>query len=263
MIASPQQAANQPTNSAVAQPGDQAAQRPAAPSEISPRQRWAHLLVLDMIDANLPLARLAEHLKIPFDTLVAHINSPEVQAEIDAYEALTNLRARLLGEAARPISLRRLLDALESPAPRPSGRDSDADQRAIHRHAELIRRTATTIARESRALVPKPLLAPKPAADRRSQEGAPSASSGSSADDLPSRSNELARQEVSPVPAELTSEGEAALVRDMPAPPTPSPTPGRTEAPARHSPTDALRAAAGSTHTVRDPSRRSRDRPAA
>ncbi|MBX3367403.1 MAG: hypothetical protein KF912_08840 [Phycisphaeraceae bacterium] len=176
----------------------------AAGDHITPRQRWAHLLVLDIINANLPLARLADHLKIPFDTLIDYIKTPEVQAEIDAYEELNALRARLLGEAARPISLRKLLDVLESPAPKLTGRDPDADQRILHRHAELIRRTATTIARESRALAPKPAPAPKPAAraasvnertsssasepaaapesltDQRPQKGAPSASSGSS-----------------------------------------------------------------------------------
>ncbi|MBX3362007.1 MAG: hypothetical protein KF705_11305 [Phycisphaeraceae bacterium] len=89
----------------------------AAGDHITPRQRWAHLLVLDIINANLPLARLADHLKIPFDTLIDYIKTPEVQAEIDAYEELNALRARLLGEAARPISLRKLLDVLESPAP--------------------------------------------------------------------------------------------------------------------------------------------------
>jgi len=135
-----------------------------------------------MINANLPLPRLADHLKIPFDTLISYINTPEVQAEINAYEALITLRARLLGEAARPISLRRLLDVLESPAPKLSGHDPDADTRALHRHAELIRRTATTIARESRALAPKaaPKPAPKHASDQLTQKGAPSASSGSS-----------------------------------------------------------------------------------
>ncbi len=274
-----------------------------------------------MINANLPLARLADHLKIPFDTLVAHINTPEVQAEINAYEALINLRARLIGESARPISLRKLLDVLESPAPRPSGRDIDADQRTLHRHAELIRRTATTIARESRALAPRHAPAPKHASDQLTQKGAPSASSGSSSGDSPTRSNNRARQEVPPVPAQHTCVVEPELVRDAPAPsespspsaplpPSPSApslltsprpsassafnnsapplrdsdssalsavsssrtdpatersdatnTPGRAEAPARQSPTDALRAAAGSTHTLRGPSRRARDRP--
>ncbi len=235
----------------------------ASPDPISPRHRWAHNLVLDMINANLPLARLADHLKVPFDTLIAHINTPEVQAEINAYEELTNLRARLLGEAARPISLRRLLDVLESPAPRLTGRDPDADQRALHRHAELIRRTATTIARESRALAPKTIHTPKLVADQRPQKGAPSASSGSSSGDSPTPGSGRARQEVPPVPAEHTCAGEAELVRDAPDPAhTPSSnTPGRTEAPARQSPTDALRAAAGSTHTVPDPSRRARDHP--
>jgi hypothetical protein len=249
---------------------------PAAPPDpISARQRRAHLLVLDIINANLPLARLADHLKIPFDTLIAHVNTPEVQAEIDAYEQLNNLRARLLGEAARPISLRKLLDVLESPTPRLTGRDPDADQCTLHRHAELIRRTATTIARESRALAPKPVLAPKlaaapkPAADRRSQKGAPSASSGSTSGDSPTPSNDHSRQKVPSVPAEHTSVSEAELVRDIskPAPTsayaTPSRTPGRQEAPMRSSRADALRVAAGSTHIVRDPSRRARDRPAA
>lgn len=123
---------------------------------ITPTQRWAHNLVLDMLEANLPLPALAHHLKIPFATLVGYIQMPEVQAEIDAYEALTQLRARLLGQTARPVSLRRLLDVLESPAPLPGHRDPESDQRALHRHAELMRRTATTIARESRALAPKP-----------------------------------------------------------------------------------------------------------
>ncbi|MBX3367967.1 MAG: hypothetical protein KF912_11710 [Phycisphaeraceae bacterium] len=151
----------------------------ATPADtISPRQRWAHLLVLDMLRANLPLDRLAAHLNIPFLTLIDYINTPEVQAEIDAYDQLLTIRARLLGQTARPISLRKLLDVLESPAPQPTGRDPDADQRALHRHAELIRRTATTIARESRALVPKP--APETLTDQRPQKGAPSASSGSS-----------------------------------------------------------------------------------
>ncbi|QYK48122.1 MAG: hypothetical protein KF838_15185 [Phycisphaeraceae bacterium] len=140
---------------------------PADP--ISPRQRWAHLLVLDMLRANLPLDRLAAHLNIPFLTLIDYINTPEVQAEIDAYDQLLTIRARLLGQTARPISLRKLLDVLESPAPQPTGRDPESDQRTLHRHAELIRRTATTIARESRA------LAPKPAPDQRAQKGAPSA----------------------------------------------------------------------------------------
>lgn len=42
---------------------------------------------------------------------------------------------------------------------------------------------------------------------------------------------------------------------------TPSDTPGREEAPAIHSPSEALRAAAGSTQTLRNPSRRARDHP--
>lgn len=125
-------------------------------------QRWAHNLVLDMLKANLPLPALAAHLNIPFDTLRQYLRLPEVRAEIDAYEELVNLRARLLGQTARPISLRRLLDVLESPAPRPVGRDPEADQRTLHRHAELIRRTATTIARESRALAPTPSPKPSP-----------------------------------------------------------------------------------------------------
>lgn len=254
-------------------PDDSRAARPAAPDPISPRQRWAHLLVLDMINANLPLARLAEHLKIPFDTLVAHINTPEVQAEIDAYEQLTNLRARLLGESARPISLRKLLDVLESPAPRPSGRDPDADQRALHRHAELIRRTATTIARESRALAPtSSARTANPSARTTAPRGATGsrrAPSGGEPEPVPSNNTPHRRP---PGPAESASQSETEPAPDASnrtasvnerTDTRPSPAPGRDEAPARQSPTAALRAATGSTSTVRDPSRRARDRPAA
>ncbi len=228
--------------------------RGAAPSAITPRQRWAHNLVLDMLKANLPLSALAAHLNIPFLTLIDYINAPEVQAEIDAYESLINLRARLLGESARPISLRKLLDVLESPAPKLTGRDPDADTRALHRHAELIRRTATTIARESRALAPTPPRASKSSprtASVSKQTLGPS--NGEPSNAAPSGATSSRR-----VPKD-----EPELVRDAPSPPTPSPTPGRTESRARQSPTDALRAAAGSTHVLRDPSRRSRDRPAA
>jgi hypothetical protein len=279
---------------------------PAAPSDITPRERWAHLLVLDMINANLPLPRLADHLKIPFDTLIAHINTPEVQAEINAYEALINLRARLIGEAARPISLRRLLDVLESPAPSLSGRDPDADTRALHRHAELIRRTATTIARESRALAPTPPRAPKSSPRTASvikQTLGPSNSEPSNAEPsnaapsgatssrrVPKDEPELVRDGSTPSPsapdqserrvaclgedqacsnARRTSVDSSvdshgcgdAAVPPAPSDNPPSNTPGRTEAPARQSPTDALRAAAGSTRALRDPSRRARDHP--
>jgi hypothetical protein len=117
---------------------------------------WAHALVLDIIETNLPLPDLARHLGIPFEKLLAHINTPEVQAEINAYEELVRLRARLVGQTARPISIRKMLEVLETPTPRPLGRDPESDQRALHRHADLIRRTAAVIARESRALAPKP-----------------------------------------------------------------------------------------------------------
>jgi hypothetical protein len=255
--------------------------RPAAPSEISPRRRWAHLLVLDMLKANLPLPALAEHLKIPFLTLIDYIHTPEVQAEIDAYESLINLRARLLGESARPISLRKLLDVLESPAPRLTGRDPDADTRALHRHAELIRRTATTIARESRALAPTPPRASKssPRTEGLSERTASSDSVGRATGCSPaSARNGKVQKDAAPAPTQHTpsdlgaadfsplgSSSSSSPGPDQPAPSdnSPSATPGRSEPPVRQSPTEALRADAGSTHTLRDPSRRARDRPAA
>ena len=204
---------------------DSPARHTAAPDAPTPRQRWAHLLVLDIINANLPLPALAKHLNIPFDTLVDHINTPEVRSEIDAYEELCNLRARLLGEAARPISIRKLLDVLESPAPRPTGRDPEADQRTLHRHAELIRRTATTIARESRALAPKPAskhapARPAPPVEREPQKGAPSASSESSEPATDTCARDSAPTPSPTHPAATSSRradsgGEAELVRQL------------------------------------------------
>jgi len=219
---------------------------PPAPTDA---QRWAHTLVLDMLRANVPFETLAAHLDIPFDTLRHWLRLPEVRAEIEAYEELTSIRARLLGQTARPLSLRKLLDVLESPAPEPGGENPEADQRTLHRHAELIRRTATTIARESRALAPKP------------QRGATSASSEGS----PSTHTDdnLARDQV---PSDTSSDEAPAAPNGVPpapvenapnAPNPPSRTPGRSESPARQSPTDALRAADGSTRA------KSRDRPAA
>jgi hypothetical protein len=119
-------------------------------------QAWAHELVLQIIESNLPLTELSRLSQIPFQTLREYVSTPEVQTEIDAYEQLVALRARLVGQTARPISIRKMLDVLETPTPRPLGRDPESDQRALHRHAELIRRTAAAIARESRALAPKP-----------------------------------------------------------------------------------------------------------
>jgi hypothetical protein len=122
-------------------------------------QAWAHELVLQIIESNLPLTELSRLSQIPFQTLREYVSTPEVQTEIDAYEELVALRARLVGQTARPISIRRMLDVLETPTPRPLGRDPESDQRALHRHAELIMRTAAAIARESRALAPKPTTA--------------------------------------------------------------------------------------------------------
>jgi hypothetical protein len=136
-------------------------------------QRWAHDLVLEMIRAQLPLEALAAQLGIPFSTLITYVHLPEVQAEINAYEELLTIRARLLGHTARPVSLRKLLDILESPAPRLTHHNPEADQRTLHRHAELIRRTATTITRESRALAPKPAPAPAKSGDRTRAKGSP------------------------------------------------------------------------------------------
>ena len=237
---------------------------PAAPTD---RQRWAHLLVLDMLKANLSLDRLAAHLNIPFLTLIDYINTPEVQAEIDAYDQLLTLRARLLGQTARPISLRKLLDILECPAPQPSGRDPEADQRTLHRHAELIRRTATTIARESRALAPKPtpapnpapklMAAPTPSADERAQRGAPSATQQASSGALSgSHSKDNASSRVACLGEDQACKNSVTThgCEDAAMPP---------EAPSRPTRADSLRAAAGSTRTVRDTPRRARDRPAA
>ncbi|MCW5768159.1 MAG: hypothetical protein KIT19_05715 [Phycisphaeraceae bacterium] len=239
-------------------------QFPAAPTD---RQRWAHLLVLDMLKANLPLPALAAHLNIPFLTLIDYINTPEVQAEIDAYDQLLTLRARLLGQTARPISLRKLLDILESPAPQPSGRDPEADQRTLHRHAELIRRTATTIAKESRVLAPKPtpaptpapklMAAPTPSADERAQRGAPSATQQASSGALSgSHSKDNASSRVACLGEDQACKNSVTThgCEDAAMPP---------EAPSRPTRADSLRAAAGSTRTVRDTPRRARDRPAA
>ncbi|MBX3365768.1 MAG: hypothetical protein KF912_00450 [Phycisphaeraceae bacterium] len=268
MIASPDLAHESPHHATPADP-------------ISPRQRWAHLLVLDMLRANLPLDRLAAHLNIPFLTLIDYINTPEVQAEIDAYDQLLTIRARLLGQTARPISLRKLLDVLESPAPQPTGRDPDADQRALHRHAELIRRTATTIARESRALAPKPATKPAhtPTPDQRPQKGAPSASSGSSSNGTANVSErttspdaEDARHCASPEPVDArmphptgsTDPANAAADAAHPAPapsdpppsaPSPSDLRVQDASPPRHS--------ALSANSAVPRSRRARDRPAA
>ncbi len=239
---------------------------------ITPMQRWAHDLVLEMIRAQLPLEALAAQLGIPFSTLITYLHLPEVQAEINAYEALINLRARLIGEAARPISLRRLLDILESPAPRLTHHNPEADQRTLHRHAELIRRTATTITHESRALAPKPAPAPKPAqrtasertsasasapaaapeslTDQRPQKGAPSASSGSSSSSSASSSS-------SPAPDQSAQEITA------PAPPLPiahSPLPSSSD-PSFLSPLRDSDSSAASAFSSR--SRHARDRPAA
>ncbi|MBX3316257.1 MAG: hypothetical protein KF902_05275 [Phycisphaeraceae bacterium] len=243
---------------------------PAAPTD---RQRWAHLLVLDMLKANLPLDRLAAHLNIPFLTLIDYINTPEVQAEIDAYDQLLTLRARLLGQTARPVSLRKLLDILESPAPQPSGRDPEADQRTLHRHAELIRRTATTIARESRALAPKPIPNPKPVpdntADQRAQRGAPSATQQASSGALSgSQSKDNASSRVACLGEDQACKNSVTTHgREDDAIPSEEPThqsqhePPAPASPAPSAPT--LRAAAGSTRTLRDTPRRARDRPAA
>ena len=228
---------------------------------------WAHRLVLDMIKAALPLPALAEHLKIPFRTLIGYIDSPDVQAEIDALDRLTLIRARLLGDIARPVSIRRLLGILERPDPEPRGDDPDADAKHLLRHDELIRRTATTIAKESRALAAKPASISKP------QKGAPSApshaSSGGSSttittddrareqvpsNDTPDRVPP-AQKGVPPVPVEhvpMCGGCETELVPESRALPDTTHTPGRHEAPSHRSQTDALRSAAGSTRSARD-----------
>ena len=219
---------------------------PTAPSDISPRQRWAHLIVLNIINANLPLDRLADYLKIPFLTLMDYINTPEVRAEIDAYDQLLTIRARLLGQTARPISLRRLLDVLESPAPGPVGRDPESDQRALHRHAELIRRTATTIARESRA------FAPKPAPNQRAQKGAPSASSGSS---IPNDSNSRAAcpgNTENPAHSGVPSPCQPTVAEDARGCASPEPVDARRPQPTGS--TDPANAAAHTAHPATTPS---------
>ena len=280
---------------------------PPAQAPISPSRRWAHNLVLDIVNANLTLPALAAHLKIPFETLVAHIRTPEVQAEIDAYETLSELRGRLLGEAARPIALRKLLDVLETPAPQPTGLDPDADHRALYRHAELIRRAATTIAKESRALMgPSALRAEAPTRTPSVSEQTSSEDAARSPDAEDAHGCAPPDSVVAPAPVRAAGSTDpvnpalplnppahakpaapakqAALAQHarpanqadhapQPAPPAtpppappdspPSRIPGRAESQARQSPTDALRAAAGSTHTTRDPSRRARDHPAA
>ncbi|MBX3315588.1 MAG: hypothetical protein KF902_01850 [Phycisphaeraceae bacterium] len=177
----------------------------ASPDTISPMQRWAHILVVEMLNANLPLPALAEHLGIPFQTLIDYINFPEVRAEIEAYEELCALRARLLGQTARPISLRRLLDVLQYPAPVPTRMDRPEEfQRTLHRHAELIRRTATTIAKESRAVLGRSALR----ADAKSPSQSPRAHSDGTSS------------------GRGTVRSEPELVHDTPAPPpTPAPSP--------------------------------------
>lgn len=240
---------------------------------------WAHRLVLDMIKAALPLPALAEHLKIPFRTLIGYIDSPDVQAEIDALDRLTLIRARLLGDIARPVSIRRLLGILERPDPEPRGDDPDADAKHLLRHDELIRRTATTIAKESRALAAKPAPAPRTAsvsertsaaADLGAADFSPRGSGASSQHpSSPPRSSDSSAPSAFSSPSK-EARAQASASDGTPPDPhpdspldSPSDAPGRHESRARQSPTDALRASAGSTHAVREPSPRSRDRPAA
>lgn len=127
-----------------------------AETHASRMQAWAHGLVLQILETKFPLTELARVNQIPFETLREYVNRPEVRVEIDAYEELVRLRARLVGETARPVSIRKMLEVLETPTPRPIGRNPESDQRALYRHADLIRRTSTSIARESRALVTVP-----------------------------------------------------------------------------------------------------------
>ncbi len=271
MIATPDQTRDAATHTA---PAD-------APDPIDFALR-AHHLVLDILKANIPLAALAAHYNVPFLTLVDYVNTPEVQAEIDAYEKLTNLRARLLGQTARPVSIRKLLDVLQSPAPEPRGRDPEADQRALHRHAELIRRTATTIAKEARALAPKSALAPKPApkpasksdvppesrADQHTQAGAPSAPmQSSSAGSSSSSSTSSSSSASSPAPDQPAQE---IIAPDM----TPDSCPSSTSSPSPsdlrdlrdlrvQEPSPPRSSASSAFNNSASSSRHARDRPAA
>ena len=243
---------------------------PPAPTE---RQRWAHALVLEIIKANLPFAALAAHLNLCFDTLRAYLRVPEVRAEIDAYDELISLRARLIGQTARPVSLRKLLDVLESPAPIPIGAADPADpywtsqpdpekhQRALHQHAELIRRTATTIARESRVLSPadialRPPRDPKPPRSTRprtNQSTTPTPTPTPAPSTSPSTPASTSTPATSPPsqPVSETTSQDAAPSDTSP----PAHSQSTHVQPTHFQPASALRRASGST--------RARDRPAA
>jgi hypothetical protein len=70
-------------------------------------------LMAEMLQSDCTIPQLAERFKLSFTELLAIVQSPEAQAQLDALEQLTQLRAQLRAATRREVSLARLAKIAE------------------------------------------------------------------------------------------------------------------------------------------------------
>ena len=115
---------------------------------------WPHHLVVDMLKPGLDFRALAAHIGVSFTALAELINSPQVQAETNALNDLTQTRARLLALSAGPRAINKLITIVDAPLPHNTGMTPEAESRAWCRHADLAIRAINALARHSRPSPP-------------------------------------------------------------------------------------------------------------
>ncbi|QYK47328.1 MAG: hypothetical protein KF838_11120 [Phycisphaeraceae bacterium] len=122
---------------------------------------WPHHLVVDMLKPGLDFRALAAHIGVSFTALAELINSPQVQAETNALNDLTQTRARLLALSAGPRSISKLITIVDAPLPHNTGMTPEAESRAWCRHADLAIRAINALTRHTRPSPPPNNSGPK------------------------------------------------------------------------------------------------------